>query len=74
MDHLILLKISKTFGLEWASNNKVSVQMFEAIDEPWKSNKNSADRNSFSGPNGGEGHYGWWYRVDTSNGPKYFEK
>ena len=58
----------------WATNNGVLVHMFEAIDEPWKSNQASTDWNSFSGPNGAEGHYGWWYRSDTANGPVYVEK
>ena len=57
----------------WAASHKVKVHMFEAIDEPWKSNKNSGDVNASNGPNGAEGHYGWWQRVD-SNPPKYTEK
>lgn len=59
---------------QWASRNKVHVYMFEAIDEPWKSNKNSGDQNSSNGPNGGEGHYGWWKREETNKGPRYVEK
>ena len=58
----------------WAATHKVLVHMFEAIDEPWKSSKTSHDTNSPSGPNGGEGHYGWWRREDSSQGPKFVEK
>ncbi|CAG2110695.1 unnamed protein product, partial [Medioppia subpectinata] len=56
---------------EWANKNKVTVHMFEAIDEPWKSSKTSVDMTSPSGPNGAEGHYGWWQRVDTPGKPNY---
>jgi len=59
---------------EWAASNKVLVHMFEAIDEPWKSSKTSTDMNSHSGPNGAEGHYGFWTRRDTPNGPQFVEK
>ena len=58
---------------EWAAKHRVSVYMFEAIDEPWKSNKNSHDMNAFNGPNGAEGHYGWWKRTDN-NQNHYVEK
>jgi exo-beta-1,3-glucanase (GH17 family) len=59
---------------QWASQNQVKTYMFEAIDEPWKSNKNSHDQNASNGPNGGEGHYGWWKREDVNNKARYIEK
>jgi exo-beta-1,3-glucanase (GH17 family) len=59
---------------EWAAKNKVLVQMFEAIDEPWKSSKTSKDMNAPNGPNGAEGHYGFWTRHDTPNGPQFVQK
>ncbi|XP_054163255.1 uncharacterized protein LOC128961070 [Oppia nitens] len=59
---------------DWAARNKVLVHMFEAIDEPWKSSQTSTDMTSPSGPNGGEGHYGWWQRIDQGGAPKYTEK
>ena len=34
---------------KWASSNKVKVQMFEAFDEPWKSNLNNHDDNASNG-------------------------
>jgi exo-beta-1,3-glucanase (GH17 family) len=46
---------------EWAMNNKVKVQMFEAFDEPWKTGMS------------GEKKFGWWHRAnDNSN--YYIEK
>lgn len=45
----------------WAQKNKVKVQMFQAIDEPWKTGKE------------GEKHFGWWYRPNN-NDAKYIEK
>lgn len=54
----------------WASRNQVRVHMFEAIDEPWKSNPNNLDANASGGFKGGEGHYGWWKRQRN----KYIEK
>jgi hypothetical protein len=37
--------------------------LFEAIDEPWKSNQNAQDP-PWQGSNGAEGHYGFWYFDD----------
>ncbi len=59
---------------EWAARNKVRVMMFEAFNEPWKSSKISKDWNAPNGPNGAEGHYGFWKRHDGPNGPRYYEK
>ncbi|RWS01710.1 hypothetical protein B4U79_17493 [Dinothrombium tinctorium] len=36
---------------DWASRNNILLYLFEAIDEPWKGDSNSA-----------ESHFGWWYR------------
>lgn len=54
----------------WASKNRVLVHMFEAIDEPWKSDPNNLNPNASNGFNGAEGHYGWWKRQ----GNRYIEK
>lgn len=54
----------------WASRNQVLVHMFEAIDEPWKSDPNNLNPNDSKGYNGGEGHYGWW----TRQGNNYIQK
>ncbi|RWS01781.1 hypothetical protein B4U79_16615 [Dinothrombium tinctorium] len=43
----------------WASFNKIPIYFFEAIDEPWKGDINSA-----------EAHFGWWIR----NGDTFVEK
>ena len=45
---------------KWAFENRALTYLFEAIDEPWKSNQNSSDKLSPGGPNGAEGHYGLW--------------
>ena len=34
---------------QWASSNQVKIQMFEAFDEPWKSNVNNGDPNASNG-------------------------
>jgi exo-beta-1,3-glucanase (GH17 family) len=47
----------------WASQQGVITYLFEAIDEPWKSNVNKEDT-PWQGPNGAEGHYGLWYLDD----------
>lgn len=52
----------------WATNQRVVVYYFEAIDEAWKSNQNSADKSSFQGPNGAEGHYGLWTASQSGTG------
>lgn len=45
----------------WATTNRVKVQMFQAFDEPWKTGLS------------GEKHFGWWKRApDNSN--YYIEK
>lgn len=54
----------------WAEQNHVMVQMFQAIDEPWKCDMASTNRSTFDGPNGAECHYGLWYRQ----GDEYHEK
>ena len=48
---------------KWAFENRVITYLFEAFDEPWKSNQNAQvpPTNSWQGPNGAEGHYGLWY-------------
>lgn len=45
----------------WATSNKVKVQMFEAFDEPWKTGLP------------GEKHFGWWMRA-PDNSDYYIEK
>lgn len=55
---------------EWASQQGVITYLFEAIDEPWKSNQNGQDP-PWQGSNGAEGHYGFWYLDNSSN---YTEK
>ncbi len=49
---------------KWASEQSVITYLFEAIDEPWKSNQNAQDPPS-QGQNGAEGHYGLWYLNDS---------
>lgn len=49
---------------KWASQQRVITYLFEAIDEPWKSNPNKQDP-PWQGPNGAEGHYGLWYLNDS---------
>jgi exo-beta-1,3-glucanase (GH17 family) len=48
---------------KWAFEHRVMTYLFEAIDEPWKSNQNAQvpPTNPWQGPNGAEGHYGLWY-------------
>ena len=41
----------------WASNTQIKIQMFQAIDEPWK-----GDSSQFKG----EGHYGLWYKPNNN--------
>ena len=48
----------------WASNTQIKIQMFQAIDEPWK-----GDSSQFKG----EGHYGWWYKPNN-NDDRHVEK
>jgi len=48
---------------KWASQQGVITYLFEAIDEPWKSNQNTQDP-PWQGQNGAEGHYGLWYLND----------
>jgi exo-beta-1,3-glucanase (GH17 family) len=50
----------------WASEQSVVTYLFEAIDEPWKSNQNSQDP-PWQGQNGAEGHYGLWYLNDSGS-------
>ncbi|MBN3910579.1 MAG: hypothetical protein HWQ35_29785 [Nostoc sp. NMS1] len=51
---------------KWASQQGVITYLFEAIDEPWKSDQNKQDP-PWQGQNGAEGHYGLWY-LDDSGG------
>lgn len=48
---------------KWAFEHRVMTYLFEAFDEPWKSNPNAnvPPDNSWQRPNGAEGHYGLWY-------------
>ncbi|KKD39586.1 MAG: glycosyl hydrolase family 17 protein [Limnoraphis robusta] len=48
---------------KWAFENRVITYLFEAFDEPWKSDRNAQipPANPWQGPNGAEGHYGLWY-------------
>ncbi len=48
---------------KWASQQGVITYLFEAIDEPWKSNQNTQEP-PWQGQNGAEGHYGLWYLND----------
>ncbi len=48
---------------KWAEEHRVKTYLFEAIDEPWKSNQNGSN-NPWQGPNGAEGHYGLWFLND----------
>ncbi len=57
----------------WATNKQVETSLFEAIDEPWKSNQNPAPPPYappvWQGPNGAEGHFGiWTYSTSDDNG------
>ena len=45
---------------KWAFEHRVMTYLFEAIDEPWKSNQNGSD-NPWQGPDGAERYYGLWY-------------
>jgi exo-beta-1,3-glucanase (GH17 family) len=45
----------------FANSENVKIQMFQAIDEPWKTGLE------------GEKHFGWWYRPNN-NEAKYIEK
>jgi exo-beta-1,3-glucanase (GH17 family) len=67
---------------KWAEANKVPSYYFEAIDEPWKSNKNidhdtpgHPDVKPWQRSNGGEGHLGLYtYNSNTDTGqivPKF---
>jgi hypothetical protein len=58
----------------WASQNGVKVQMFEAIDEPWKNDEINGDPNNPGGRFGAEGHYGWWKRTSNSDPNSYVDK
>lgn len=51
---------------KWASQQGAIAYLFEAIDEPWKSDKNAQvpPAKPWQGPNGAEGHYGLWYLND----------
>jgi exo-beta-1,3-glucanase (GH17 family) len=51
---------------KWASQQGVITYLFEAIDEPWKSDQNAPANSAtpWQGPNGAEGHYGLWYLND----------
>lgn len=51
---------------KWASEQGVITYLFEAIDEPWKSNQNAQDP-LWQGQNGAEGHYGLWYLDDSGS-------
>lgn len=55
---------------QWASEQGVFTYLFEAIDEPWKSNQNVQDP-PWQGANGAEGHYGLWYLNDQG---QYMQK
>jgi glucan 1,3-beta-glucosidase len=59
---------------QWAALRNVMTYYFEAIDEPWKSNRNASvpPTAPWQGPNGAEGHYGIWY-LDAGHGyvPKF---
>lgn len=54
----------------WANSKQVETSLFEAIDEPWKSNQNPGpDTPVWQGPNGAEGHFGiWTYTTADDNG------
>jgi exo-beta-1,3-glucanase (GH17 family) len=67
---------------KWANTNKVRSYYFEAIDEPWKSNKNVSpdtpdrpDVAPWQRSNGAEGHFGLYtYDSNTDTGkivPKF---
>jgi exo-beta-1,3-glucanase (GH17 family) len=49
---------------KWASQHRVITYLFEAIDEPWKSDQNKQDP-PWQGANGAEGHYGLWFLNDS---------
>jgi hypothetical protein len=59
---------------QWASQNGVKVQMFEAIDEPWKNDETNGDPNNPGGRFGAEAHYGWWKRTSNSDPNSYVDK
>jgi len=54
---------------KWAARNKLQVNLFEAFDEPWKSDPNDA-----KGKFGTGGHFGWWRRTDNNDWKAYAEK
>jgi hypothetical protein len=51
---------------QWASQQSAIAYLFEAIDEPWKSDQNAPANSAtpWQGPNGAEGLYGLWYLND----------
>jgi exo-beta-1,3-glucanase (GH17 family) len=54
---------------QWATEQGIIAYYFEAIDEPWKSNRNASvpPTAPWQGPNGAEGHYGIWYLDGEQN-------
>lgn len=59
----------------WANQNQVETSIFEAIDEPWKSNQNPGpDTPVWQGPNGAEGHFGIWTYSTSDNGGTFVPK
>jgi len=45
---------------KWAAMEQAQVQIFEAFDQPWKTNPQIQDPNDLRGIFGAGSHYGWW--------------
>jgi exo-beta-1,3-glucanase (GH17 family) len=61
---------------QWATTTSNPVYMFEAFDEPWKTDIRIRDEKNPRGAFGTGGHFGWWKRTDTfnTNPNSYHEK
>lgn len=61
---------------KFAAKEHILFNMMEAVDQPWKNVQGSQDksRNDINAPNGADGFYGWWKRVNNSDPAIYVEK
>jgi len=55
----------------WAVENEFPVELFEAFDEPWKTDVNDKSNSGPNGQTGAEGNYGWWKRQESETGDFY---
>lgn len=59
------------YMIKWAVRQRLRIFMFEAFDEPWKSDLTLSGRNVSNGLCGSEDHYGLWRRKDNSIPAEY---